>query len=82
MKAPISGLANVLCDNNRVMRNTSILDFSKKQNLINFHIVRESGAAGIMRVAKENLEMNLANAFTKLAPYLRKQETMGQILWD
>ena len=80
----INGPANMLCDNNRMAKNACILEppLFKKHDSINYHIVWESAVAGIMRVAKEEMAMNLADAFTKLVPYTRKQETISQVLWD
>ncbi len=64
---PIEGPTNVYCDNQGVVKNTSILEstLSKKHNAINYHACREAVAAGIMRVAKEPTESNLADLFTK-----------------
>ena len=60
---PINGPADVFCDNQGVVKNTSLLEsvLSKKHNVINYHVVREAVAAGIMRVAKEDGETNLAD---------------------
>jgi hypothetical protein len=46
----------------------------KKDNAINYHSVRESAAAGILRVGKEDVETNAADL-------LRKSLT-GQKHWD
>ena len=51
----IAGLTNVLCDNNGVVRNTSISG-STLHNSIGYEIVRESVADGIMRVARGYLD--------------------------
>jgi hypothetical protein len=53
---PINSAANIYCDNKGVVSNTSIPEstLSKKHNSINYHIIRESAAAGILRVAKED----------------------------
>jgi hypothetical protein len=45
-----------------------------KHNAINFHAVREVVAAGILRVAKEEGETNLAYLLTKVVT--------GQKRWD
>ncbi|KAL7551326.1 hypothetical protein ACHAWF_014512 [Thalassiosira exigua] len=68
---PILGPVNLYCDNQGVVKNTSIPEstLSKKHNSINYHIVREAAAAGILRVRKEDTEMDLADANTKLMPY-------------
>ena len=49
----IDGAADVFCDNQGVVKNTSLPEsvLSKKHNAINYHAVREAVAAGIMRVA-------------------------------
>ena len=81
---PIHGPADVFADNEAVWKNTSRPEstLSKKHNSINYHICREAVAAGIMRVAKEPTETNLADALTKLLPYSRKQELIGDLLYD
>ena len=81
---PLAGPTDVYCDNQGVVTNTSIPEstLQKKHNSINYHIVRESAAAGILRVGKEDTETNLADALTKLLPYSRKQMLLGPILYD
>ena len=50
-----------------LVKNTSFSEsvLLKKHNMINYHAVREAVAAGIMRVAKEDGETNLADLLTK-----------------
>jgi hypothetical protein len=81
---PLTGPTNVFCDNQAVYKNTSNPEstLNKKHNAINYHICREAVAAGMMRVAKEDTDTNIADAFTKLLPYSRKRELLGQLLWD
>ena len=64
---PVIGPANVMCDNEGVVKNTSIpeLVLSKKHLSIAYHAVREAAAAGILRVGKEDTDYNLADVFTK-----------------
>ena len=64
---PIDRPTDVFCDNQGVVKNTSLPEsvLSKKHNAINYHVVREAVAAGIMRVAKEDGETNLADLLTK-----------------
>ena len=52
---PIQGPASVLCDNQGVVKNSSLPEscLSKRHNAINYHTVREAVAAGIIRVGKE-----------------------------
>ena len=72
---PIGGPANVYCDNKGVVSNTSISEstLTKKHNSINYHVIREAAAAGILRVAKENTLSNLADVLTKLDIALVKE---------
>ena len=81
---PLLGPTNVFCDNNGVVKNTSIPEstLSKKHNSINYHVVREAAAAGILRVGKEDTKTNLADALTKLLPYSRKMDLLGCLLYD
>ena len=46
----VEGPANVFCDNQGVMKNASIPESTlvKKHNAINYHVVREAAAAGIL----------------------------------
>ena len=65
---PIEGPANVFCDNHGVVKNVNIpkSTLMKKHNAINYHPVREAVAAGILRMGKEDGEMNLADLLTKV----------------
>ena len=65
---PIEGPTNVFCDNRGVVKNVSIPESTlmKKHNAINYHVVREAVAAGILRVGKEDGETNLADLLTKV----------------
>ncbi len=71
----IDGPANVFCDNCGGVKNVSVPEsmLMKKHNAINYHVVRESAAAGILRVGKEDGETNLADLLTKVI--------MGQKRW-
>jgi len=75
---PILGPANVYGDNGAVIKNTSIPEstLNKKHNSINYHIIREAVAARIMRIAKEDTETNIADAFTKLLHTVRKRKLL------
>ncbi|KAL7488168.1 hypothetical protein ACHAW6_013757 [Cyclotella cf. meneghiniana] len=78
-RCPIAGPVNVYCDNKGVHPRSML---SKKHNSINYHVIWEAVAAKIMRVAKENTQINLSDALIKLLPYSRKQELMMDVLWD
>ena len=64
--------------------NTSIPEstISKKHNSINYHIIREATAAGILRVGKEDTGTNLADVLTKLMAYLKKIGLTGMVHYD
>ena len=81
---PLLGPTNVYCDNLGVVTNTSVPEstLSKKHNSINYHVVREAVAAGIIRVGKEDTETNLSDALTKLLPYSRKVKLLSKFLYD
>ena len=64
---PIIGPARVLCDNQGVVKNSSIPSsaLTERHNAINYHAVHEAAAAGIIHVGKEDRHSNLADALTK-----------------
>ena len=80
----MTGPSEILCDNQGVVKNTSIPEstLSKKHNAVNYHIVRKAVATGIMKVGKENTDTNPADALTKLMPYTKKQGLIGNMLFD
>jgi hypothetical protein len=63
----LDGLANVVCDDCGVVKNVSIpeLMLMKKHNAINYHVVREAVAAGILKVGKEDGKTNLVDLLTR-----------------
>ena len=81
---PLDGPTDVYCDNQGVVKNTSIPEstLSKKHNAVNYHICREEVAADAMRVGKEDTETNCADALTKLMPYSKKHTLLGGIQCD
>ena len=80
---PLERPAQVYCNNQGVVKNTSIPEsvLSKKNNAINYHAVREAAAAGVLQVHKEDTAPNLA-FFTKVLPIDRRRELMGSILYN
>ena len=64
-----------------VVKNASIPEsaLSKRHNAINYNIVRESVAAGILHVRKEDGTTNLADAFTKLLACRRQYDLFSRI---
>jgi len=83
MGIPIDGKANVFCDNESVVVNStkpaSVL--KKKHQAICYHKVRESQAAGTVRIAFEEGGNNLADLFTKCLPGPRLRQLLGHVLW-
>ena len=81
---PLDGPAQVYCDNQGVVKNTSIPEsvLSKKHNAINYHAVREAAAAGVLQVHKEDTETNLADLFTKVLHSERRRELITSILFN
>ena len=79
---PLDGPANVFCDNEGVVKNTSIPEstLTKKHNAINFHAVREAAAASIIRVGKEDSETNLADPLSKVVTSVRQRALFKHIL--
>jgi hypothetical protein len=81
---PIDGGCNVFCDNNGVVLNTTVPEskLKKKHAAVNYHRVRESIAAGTIRVAKGDTKTNLADAFAKLLDGVTlRQFLMLRLLW-
>ena len=78
------GPTNNFCDNNSVVLNVSIPEptLAKKHSAINYHIIREAVAAGIIRVGKEDTLTNIADVFTKLVPFTKKYQLLSPFLWD
>ena len=80
---PIEGPTNVLCDNRGVVLKSSRPEstFQKKHNVINYHVVRESAAAGILRVGKEDGTTNLADLLTKILTGKNRWYLYHSIMW-
>jgi hypothetical protein len=81
---PIEGPAQVFCDNQGVVKNTSLTKsvLTKKHNAINYHAVREAVAAGVLEVIKEDTQTNLADLFTKVLPSNCRRKLLGSILYN
>jgi len=80
---PIQGPANVLIDNETVMKNTSIPSstLQKKHNAICYHYVREAVAAKVMRIAHIPTDQNLADMFTKVLGATKLKGFVQKILY-
>jgi hypothetical protein len=76
---PINGPADVLCDNQSVVNNTSKIEsvLNKKHSSIAYHAVRWSVAAGIIRVGKVDTNENLTDAMTKRLTAAKRNYLFG-----
>ena len=82
MGVQVDGPTNVFCDNAAVMNTTKPEStLKKKHNAIAYHRVREAQAAGVIRIAKEDGETNLADVLTKSLPGPQLRTMMSFILW-
>jgi hypothetical protein len=81
---PIAGPARVFCDNQGVVKNTSVPEsvLSKKHNAVNYHAVREAAAARILIVGKEDGTTNLADLFTKSLTGDKRKALLSSILFN
>ena len=72
---PIDGPANVFCDNQSVVKNSSLPEstLNKKHNAICYHRVREAAARGMIRMGKEQTQTNIADLLTKVLDTRRRR---------
>ena len=80
---PIEGPTNIFCENRGVVLNSSRLEstLQKKHNAINYHVVREAAAAGILIVGKEDGTTNLADLLTKVLTGKNRWDLCYSIMW-
>jgi len=80
---PLTGPANVFCDNQGVVNNTTLPEsiLTKKHNQICYHRVREAVAAKIIRIAKEDSSTNLADLLTKPLGLPQRHFLLQRILY-
>ena len=83
MGIEVEGPTSIFCDNESVVKNASRpkSTLKKKHVAISYHRVREAQAAGIVQVAFESTDFNLADILTKPLPGPRKRELISRILW-
>jgi len=81
---PLDRPTQVFCDNQGVVKNTSIPEsvLSKKHNAVNYHAVREAVAAGISEIHKEDTLTNLQVLHTKVLEADWRSELLGSILYN
>ena len=80
---PIEGPTNIFFENRGVVLNSSRLEstLQKKHNAINYHVVREAAAAGILIVGKEDGTTNLADLLTKVLTGKNRWDLCYSIMW-
>jgi len=80
---PIKGAANVLVDNDTVIKNATIPSsmLQKKHNAICYHFVREAVAASILRIAYIPSGENLADLLTKFLGAHKLKDMIQCILY-
>jgi hypothetical protein len=83
MGISIEGPANVLVDNETVMKNSTIPSstLQRKHNVICYHYVREAVASNILQIAHIPSEQNLADMFTKVLGATKLHAFCQQILY-
>ena len=82
MGIPLDGPTSVLCDNEGVENTTAPESTLKKRhNAVSYHKVRESQAAGSIRVANEPGLSNLSDFMTKCCPAPRLSYLVEQVLY-
>ena len=83
MGIPIDGPTNMFCDNEAVVRNSTMPEstLKKKHVAICYHRVREACALGMIQIAKEDGATNLADVLTKSLPGPRLRDLIGRILY-
>ena len=64
---PLTGPANIFCDNEAVYRNTSdpASTLKKRHQSVAYHLCRETVASGVALIFKESGETNLSDILTK-----------------
>ena len=82
MGVPLDGSANVFCDNEAVVRNSSLPESTLKKKYLSicYHMVREAAAAKILRVCWESGQKNVAGILTKGLPGPRLRELCGKFM--
>ena len=83
MSVPLIGATAVHCNNQSVVKNSTAPEsvLKKRHNGIAYRRAHEAQAAGIIKVAWENGETNIADLLTKLMPGPHLKELVGYVLW-
>ena len=80
---PLEGPIDMFCDNESVFNNTYTLEsvLRKKHHSIAYHKCREAVSALIFRIAKEDINTNLANLFTNILGCTRREWVMNLFIY-
>jgi Reverse transcriptase (RNA-dependent DNA polymerase) len=83
MGVALDGPANVFCDNNSVVTNSTVPEstLKKKHVSICYHRVREACAMKMIRITYENTKTNLADCLTKNLPGPTLKELLSRFLY-
>ena len=80
---PIEEPASVLCDNQAVVRNTTMPEstLKRKHNLIAYHKNQECVDAGTAIVGKVDTDDNVADLGTKVLPLTKQKRLLEMLTW-
>ena len=83
MGVPLDGPANVLADNDTMIKSSTIPSqtLQRKHNAICYHFVREAVATGVIRIAFIPSNENLADMFTKALGATKLHAFIQKILY-
>ena len=83
MGIAVAGPTNILCDNESVVKNATRPEstLKKKHVAVAYHRVREAQAAGIVQIAHESSENNLADILTKLLSGIKLHTMIQRLLF-
>ena len=78
-RVSVEGPTDMFCDKEGTYTNSSMPDsvLRKKHHTISYHKCQEAVAAGIFRIAKEDIETNLADISTKVLPRPRREKLLN-----
>ena len=79
---PVMEPARIYCDNESVVKNTSFPEsaLKKKHCSIAYHKIRESVASNKVIIFHESTNSNLADLFTKVLPFEKRNKIIRSIL--
>ena len=80
---PVEGAADVFCDNEAVTKATRMPSstLTKKHNAVAWHKVREFVATGMIRVAWEDTNTNLADLLTKSLSHPKRSRMINAFMY-